>query len=210
MKFKGKKLGAGIGARQKKILAIAAVMAVLVIFASFLLSLGGSEPEQTPAAQDAPAASGGAQSGQLQIPASERYDYANMLNEPQQPMPDSSSGAAGELTPPAPEDNPFASMQPPQTAPAPAPSAEPAPVQPTAPAPSGPQAMLYCDSFATAAEAESRKALVAFQGLSSQVQAQGNAFVLAIGPFADRAEARARFADLADKGLVTQCSLTDI
>lgn len=212
---KSKKPALKFGPRQKKIVAVAAVLLIVLIFVSFLLSLsGGDDKAQGSSAQNA-AAQSTQQSGELQIPASQRYDYSNMLNEPQQPAP------AAEHN-----QNPFAGMKPENgSLPAPAPAAAPDQVQPAsvptvdqsaagaqqaAGAQSASrQAVLFCGSFASAKEAESQKALIAFQGIVSEVQPRSGAYTLMIGPFPNREEARVVFGNLADKGLVSECSLTD-
>ncbi|MBO8415429.1 MAG: SPOR domain-containing protein [Proteobacteria bacterium] len=213
---KSKKPALKFGPRQKKIVAVAAVLLIVLIFVSFLLSLSGGDDKAEGSSAHSEAAQSTQQSGELQIPASQRYDYSNMLNEPQQPAP------AAEQN-----QNPFAGMKPengslPSPAPAPAPGTQvqPAPVpatdhsaagaQPAAGAQSASrQAVLFCGSFASAKEAESQKALIAFQGIVSEVQPRSGAYTLMIGPFPNREEARVVFGNLADKGLVSECSLTD-
>lgn len=220
MKKVGSKVQFKLATRQKKILLLAAMMAIVVIFVSFLLSLS----EEQPSSQSTPAAQA---SGELtpatavQQPAAERYDYVNMLNEPESSS-DSTAGQSGSLPPPsgqsapAVSDDPFATLKPESNvspSPAPAVPATPTDTTVTPPAtdtPTAAQAILYCDSFGSAQEAESRKAMIAFQGISSQVKEQEGKIVLAVGPFKDRDAARSAFATLADKGLVTQCSLTDL
>ncbi len=241
MQLKGPQLK--LGPRHKKLFAIAGAMALLVIFASFLLSLsgGGQEAQTPPAADPAAAAAPDQAQGSLtpptqQVPAAERFDYANLLNQPEnvpaagaEGNPENAAlGTQGTL--PAPGSDPFAAVRNPQTEPEA--GSEPAPeaAQPAAPqpgdgsaeiltanpaphpavtTPAAPQAVLYCDNFSTANEAESRKAQIAFQGLSSAVTAKDGGYTLAVGPFPDREAARKAFAMLADKGLAQQCSLTD-
>lgn len=216
MKKVGSKVQFKLAARQKKILLLAAMMAIVVVFISFLLSL--SEDQKT---STTPAKATGelAPTAPVQQPAAERYDYVNMLNEPEQPSTDNTA-TSGSLTPPVSEsaphvsDDPFAHMQPkPEPAPSTTPTSTPA-TENTVTTPAtdstATQAILYCDSFSSAQEAESRKAMIAFQGISSQVTHQDGKIVLAVGPFKDRQVARSTFATLADKGLVTQCSLTDL
>ncbi len=69
------------------------------------------------------------------------------------------------------------------------------------------QAFLYCGTFSSAAKAEEQKALMAFQGLSSQVKKHGASFVLKLGPYKDRDAARQTFSKLDANGLVSECSL---
>lgn len=217
MKALKPKLSVKLAPRQKKLLAIAGVMAIVVIFISFLLSLS-SDQTATPPQASAPSSGTLTPAGNESVtqPAAERYDYVNMLNEPPAEAADSSAAASGSLNPPA--ASPFAKdavsdsgtlPQPTAEPPAPANNAAPE-MQPAKQPLAAKQAILYCDSFATENEAESRKAMIAFQGISSRVTAQGNTIVLAIGPFADREAARSIFSNLAEKGLVTQCSLTDV
>lgn len=212
---KSKKPALKFGPRQKKIVAIAAVLLIVLIFVSFLLSLSGGDDKAEGSSAHSAAAQSTQQSGELQIPASQRYDYSNMLNEPQDSAP------AAEQN-----QNPFAGMKPENgSLPAPAPATaqgqvQPAPVPTTDKSAAGAQqaagaqstsrqAVLFCGSFASAKEAESQKALIAFQGIVSEVQPRSGAYTLMIGPFPNREEARVVFGNLADKGLVSECSLTD-
>lgn len=200
---KSKKPSFKFGPRQKKIAAIAAVLLIVLIFVSFLLSLLSDEKAQS-SAQPAPQQSAQQQSGELQIPASQRYDYSNMLNEPQEEAPSGQS-------------DPFAGMKDSGALPAPAPAPAPEPQAQPAPAPApqqpaqagGPQAVLFCGTFGSAKEAESQKALIAFQGIVSEIRPREGGYTLMIGPFPNREEARAVFGNLAEKGLVSECSLTD-
>lgn len=212
MPVKKPKLGLKIGPRQKKIIAIAAVAAIVLIFVSFLLSLS-SDKEETAGGQSTAVQteSNVGSSGELQIPTSQRYDYANLLNEPE----DAQQG-------PSPADDPFAHMKEQSTA---EPEAWEAPtaqgnageasssaqgeITPPAAQGAGVQAVLFCDSFPSSGDAESQKARIAFQGVASEIVQRQGAYSLRIGPFANRDAARAMFGSLADKGLVRECSLTD-
>lgn len=69
-------------------------------------------------------------------------------------------------------------------------------------------ATLFCDSFKTNGEAESQKAILAFQGVSAAVVSNNDGtFRLKIGPFDTADKARSLFSDLSNKGLLKRCSL---
>ena len=77
------------------------------------------------------------------------------------------------------------------------------------PAPAAP-ATLFCDSFTLAQQAESQKAMLAFQGISATVvQNQDGGYSLRIGPMSSPDEARQLFYSLSEKGLVQKCALVD-
>ncbi|MCR5085465.1 MAG: SPOR domain-containing protein [Succinivibrionaceae bacterium] len=104
-------------------------------------------------------------------------------------------------------ERPAAPEPPPTPATGEAMTAEPAPGQPAA----APQAMLFCERFANDADAQERKARIAFIGVRSEVAPQdGGGFILKVGPFASRDEARAAFKRLADAGLTKECRLEDV
>ncbi len=196
--------------QRKKLLAVGAVAAIVLVFAGFLLSLSGGSKSSEAAAPAATAAEeqNQAVSGELQLPASKRYDYANLLTDEQ---------PAEEITPVQPEteveDDPFADMQdldqswPEDIYPADS-SSTAAAVQPQV-VQTPRQAIMYCDSFTSTQDAESQKALIAFQGIVATVVPQGQTYSLRIGPFPNREAGRQIFSILSDKGLVRQCALSD-
>lgn len=128
---------------------------------------------------------------------------------------------------PALDDDPFASssnnVQPqlaPQPAPQPqvkqsqvAPQVQQTPAQEIAPAVTQPQAttsakaVLYCGSFSSQNKAEEQKALMAFQGLQSNVVKHNGSFTLKLGPYKSRDVARQAFSKVDATGLVSECSL---
>lgn len=69
------------------------------------------------------------------------------------------------------------------------------------------KAVLYCGNFVSSSKAEEQKALMAFQGLSSQVVKHGSSYVLKLGPYKSRDAARKVFSRLDADGLVSECSL---
>lgn len=71
------------------------------------------------------------------------------------------------------------------------------------------KAVLFCGKYATSQQAEEQKARLAFSGHRSHVTSHSGAFVLQLGPFNSRDEARKAFARLDSEGLVTECSLED-
>lgn len=67
---------------------------------------------------------------------------------------------------------------------------------------------LYCDNFGTSKQAETQKAIMAFQGIiATIVQNQDGTYSLRIGPFANSNEARSVFYTLNEKGMVQKCAL---
>lgn len=230
---KSKKTSFKLSPQHKKPLAIGAVIVIVLVFAGFLLSLtsGSKSTAESAASGTTAAAQNQGTSGELQVPASQRYDYANLLNDP--------SEEAIPLVQPEASDDPFAGMknqtparttpqvQPPQielpsAAPAPAPAQDPyyagsqgssSAVPQPEPQPQAVQtprrAIMYCDSFSTAQDAETQKAMIAFQGIVATVVPQGQTYSLRIGPFPNREAGRQVFSILSDKGLVRQCALSD-
>ena len=69
------------------------------------------------------------------------------------------------------------------------------------------KAVLYCGNFSSSAKAEEQKALMAFQGLSSQVVKHGSSYMLKLGPYKSRDAAKKVFSRLDADGLVSECSL---
>ncbi len=222
---KGAEFLSSIRQDKRKLLMIGGAALVVIIFIIFLSSLGSDEDKAAPApAGAAQTGHAGSLSSQIpQVPASQRYDYSNML-EGELPSPaQATSDLQGSVT--AGQDDPFAGMRP-QTpeqeqteAAASAPEsyqAQTAPAQDTMSqdAPSGQlghlKAYLYCGSYGTEPLAQEQKALLAFQGLGSQVvrSPEGN-FQLKIGPFDNREQARAKFNELGTQGLVERCALVD-
>lgn len=213
---------------KRKLLMIGGAAAVVIIFIIFLSSLGSDEDKTAAAQADAAQTEQAGTTGTLtpQVPASQRYDYSNMLEGELPPPSQASSDLQGSV--PAGEDDPFAGMRPqtPAQDQVPAQTQTPAPAQgqtpPPAPAqgvvppaPSAGQtgalkAYLYCGSFSTEPQAQEQKALVAFQGQSSQVvRSPEGHFQLKIGPFDNREQARAKFNELGTHGLVERCALVD-
>ncbi len=217
-------------ANKRKLLIIAGVIAILLIFTAFLMLLSSDTPAPRQDTLQPPVA----ESEDLpqpdiprdQVPTSQRSGYdtadqgiADLLDGPELPP----------AAPPSPADNPFANMntnapaarsesQPaaPAVVPEPAPApVQPAPVQPVQPAPAVPAApaasggFLYCAAFDRATEADAQKARLAFQGVVSTVISNNEGkYTLRIGSFKTRDQARAKFSELGDRGLVSRCALT--
>ncbi len=188
--------------------AIVCALAALVVVLLIVMIFSGNQQDESTQTDDILGDLNAEESGELslnqdqKVPASQRYDYTNLLSQDYQPAD--------------PAEDPFAGMKqgsdttPDSSAPdtkAAPPAQEPAPVD-TAGQPS--DAWLYCDSFASEALASEQKALVAFQGLSSHVVAsENNSYQLKIGPFPDREFARSEFNRLGEAGLVSRCSLVE-
>ena len=228
--------GKEIPPQKKRVLAIGAVAFVVLIFASFLLSLieDSDSVDNNNVANNVNNAVNGqqqqvdynatGQTGQLQLPSNQRYDFAggnqqnaqqgngleNLLND-------------NALQPPANvnvgiENDPFANMNGSRhevnqsaqqgfgPAPIPGPNDQSMQQQPETSAP----ATLFCDSFTLAQQAESQKAMLAFQGISATVvQNQEGGYSLRIGPMNSPDEARQLFYSLSEKGLVQKCALVE-
>lgn len=191
---------------KKKIFTLLFAAIVVILFAAFLLSL--TEEEKTPAQSVA----SDKVTGELVInqdavnePAAKRYDYNNVVTKEEA---ETAEGAVAS--------SPFDALDKSKLSAnsgAPAASTE----QSSAAAPEVPvsdntlkkQAVLYCDSFAAKAAAETQKAKIAFSGVMSTVVQRDGTYKLKIGPFVSRDEAKKVFAKLGDASLVGTCSLVD-
>ncbi|MDY2799633.1 MAG: SPOR domain-containing protein [Anaerobiospirillum succiniciproducens] len=229
MKFNlGEKGGlSNLPPQKKRVLAIGGIAFIVLLFVSFLLSLtedDGSNQTQEVVSQEANQPLELGSSGELQLPSSQRYDFENnvatngggiedLLNDaPQtddgpigvdkspfenQPNTQSPSQGLGPLPMPTEEEEALGDQQ----------AQEQAPEAPQA-APASTKAVLYCDSYTNAADAESQKAVLAFQGVTAQVvKNQDGTLGLKLGPFPSAERAREAFSFLADKGLLQQCGL---
>ena len=229
MKFNlGEKGGlSNLPPQKKRVLAIGGIAFIVLLFVSFLLSLtedDGSNQTQQVVSQEAnqPLEQGSA--GELQLPSSQRYDFENnvatngggiedLLNDAphtddgpigvdkspfeNQPNTQSPSQGLGPLPMPTEEEEALGGQQ----------AQEQAPEAPQA-APASTKAVLYCDSYTNAADAESQKAVLAFQGVTAQVvKNKDGTLGLKLGPFPSAERAREAFSFLADKGLLQQCGL---
>lgn len=229
MKFNlGEKGGlSNLPPQKKRVLAIGGIAFIVLLFVSFLLSLtedDGSNQTQEVVSQEANQPLEQGSSGELQLPSSQRYDFENnvatngggiedLLNDaPQtddgpigvdkspfenQPNTQSPSQGLGPLPMPTEEEEALGEQQ----------AQEQATEAPQA-APASTKAVLYCDSYTNAADAESQKAVLAFQGVTAQVvKNQDGTLGLKLGPFPSAERAREAFSFLADKGLLQQCGL---
>lgn len=236
MKFNlGEKGGlSNLPPQKKRVLAIGGIAFIVLLFVSFLLSLtedDGSNQTQEVVSQEANQPLEQGSSGDLQLPSSQRYDFENnvatngggiedLLNDaPQtddgpigvdkspfenQPNTQSPSQGLGPLPMPTEEEEALGGQQAQEQAPE-APQATPEAPQA---APASTKAVLYCDSYTNAADAESQKAVLAFQGVTAQVvKNQDGTLGLKLGPFPSAERAREAFSFLADKGLLQQCGL---
>lgn len=208
--------------QKKRVLAIGGIAFIVLLFVSFLLSLtedDGSNQTQEAVSQEVNQPLDQSNSGDLQLPSSQRYDFENnvatngggiedLLNDApetdnspigvdkspfeNQPNTQSPAQGLGPLPMPTEEEEALGQIQ------EQAPQVEAAPTK----------AVLYCDSYSNAAEAESQKAVLAFQGVTAQVvKNQDGSLGLKLGPFPSAERAREAFSFLADKGLLQQCGL---
>lgn len=229
MKFNlGEKGGlSNLPPQKKRVLAIGGIAFIVLLFVSFLLSLtedDGSNQTQEVVSQEANQPLEQGSSGELQLPSSQRYDFENnvatngggiedLLNDAphtddgpigvdkspfeNQPNTQSPSQGLGPLPMPTDEEEALGGQQ----------AQGQAPEAPQA-APASTKAVLYCDSYTNAADAESQKAVLAFQGVTAQVvKNQDGTLGLKLGPFPSAERAREAFSFLADKGLLQQCGL---
>lgn len=229
MKFNlGEKGGlSNLPPQKKRVLAIGGIAFIVLLFVSFLLSLtedDGSNQTQEVVSQEANQPLEQGSSGELQLPSSQRYDFENnvatngggiedLLNDAphtddgpigvdkspfeNQPNTQSPSQGLGPLPMPTDEEEALGGQQ----------AQEQVPEAPQA-APASTKAVLYCDSYTNAGDAESQKAVLAFQGVTAQVvKNQDGTLGLKLGPFPSAERAREAFSFLADKGLLQQCGL---
>ena len=186
-------------ADKKKLFTLILALIVVIAFVAFLFSLKSDsdtvkvEPQQESGELSIDTGS----SGLINEPAAKRYDYSN-----------SSSPEEEIVTPP--EKSPFDALDKKPDINTSV-TKEPVPVTPVTPteekAVSG--AVLYCDSFADRALAESHKAQIAFMGIVATVVERDGSFKLKVGPFANRTLAKEVFSKLGDNSLVSSCSLVD-
>lgn len=207
---------------RKKLVLLGALLAIVMAFIFFLISLSASNDPVTPP-QNTVQTEG--QSGALtldgteKVPAAQKYDYTTLLKDdaPAAPPADPFAGMKESSAPAADPTAPLSSAEEaPQSQ-----VTESVPVEPPSPdttsrgsepLPSGTTmgAFLYCDSFATQSEAEGQKALIAFQGQSSEVvQNSEGRYQLKLGPYVSRDAARTEFNQLGEQGLVSRCALVD-
>ena len=199
--------------QKKRVLAMGGVAFVVLVFVSFLLSLSEDStepttaPEQAPTAQATPTApQTNQQRYDFEQGAHEQGDLEDLLKTPEQPqvapsdpfagMPGTGTENASAESANAPDlDQVFVD---------PAPAPGPAPIPESAPA----QTILICDTFSDAGSAESKKAILAFQGMaSSVVQNNDGSYSLKLGPYDSDERARSIFSDLSTKGLLERCAL---
>lgn len=200
--------------QKKRVLAIGLVAFIVLLFVSFLLSL--LEDDTQPQPQNAASQGQSQESLQLnrpQVPTSQRFDFdqggqnqgaglEQLLNN------DQNIGV---------NHDPFANMngqgtEAPSYGPAPLPTPEEEQnslgrVEEELSMPAQKEHTLYCDEYSTAQEAESQKAMLAFQGISASVVQSGATYRLKIGPYSSNESAKKAFNDLGTKGLVKKCSL---
>lgn len=203
--------------QKKRVLAIGLVAFIILLFVSFLLSLLEDDDKQVqePQPQTQAQTQGSLQLNRPQVPSSQRYDFnqdsqqqssglEQLLNNDQEigVNNDPFSGMNGQGTE-APSYGP--APLPTQNQNAPEGQVEEELSMP--PAPVQKQHTLYCDEYATPQEAESQKAMLAFQGVSATVVASGNGYRLKIGPYPSNEAAKQAFNDLGAKRLVQKCSL---
>lgn len=220
--------------QKKRVLALGGTAFIVLIFVSFLFSLS-EEPKQAPQEQGTLQLTEQAPQGKQgeialpRTPDEKRYDFEHGAEPaPSGGLEDLLNAPANELTPQEPQgtvdvtQDPFANMNgtrdelpsKPQIIDEPATSGErealgPAPIptepEPVAPAPN---TVLICDSFNSAQDAETKKALLAFQGKASTVlRNQDGTFSVRLGPFDSADQARLVFNELSTKGMLSRCAL---
>lgn len=205
--------------QKKRVLAIGLVAFIVLLFVSFLLSL--LEDDKTPSEQPVPSQEQTQSSLQLnkpQVPNAQRYDFNQ--NSQQDAGLEQLLNNDQEI---GVNNDPFSNMngigtEAPSYGPAPLPTPEQERAEqesagrveevlsmPEVPAEK--QHLLYCDEYPTAQEAETQKAMVAFQGVGATVVQSGNGYRLKIGPYNSNEAAKQAFHDLGVKGLVKTCTL---
>ena len=191
--------------RKKRILAIAGVATVVLLFVSFLVSLTtGSDDNSNAAVQTSEEITleDNSHDTSVKVPASVRYSYDA------QPESDMSSGTIEPDTVDQNQD-PFANMNSSEN------TEQAAPVQQESDLAPGIEeqkqflSYLYCGSFDSDGAAQQEKAKIAFAGIISTVASYKGTLTLKIGPFNNRDEARAKFHSLSEKGLLSTCELVD-
>ena len=192
---------------KKKLFTLLFAAVVVILFAVFLLSL--SEEKKTDSTAAAPQSE---TTGELVInqdvvsePASKRYDYNNVVTEDDAAVEDATAPASSpfDILDKRKEEAAATTQEGAAVSPAPMPSETSEPAVPQV------QAVLYCDSFADKAAAETQKAKIAFIGVISNVVQRDGTYKLKIGPFPSRDEAKQVFSKLGDNSLVGTCSLVD-
>ncbi len=217
--------------KKKRVLALGGAAFVVLLFVSFLLSLSEDDRAQPAGASnaDSPAEQ---TSSSPRAPNEHVYDFEqgqtqsqggaleDLLTSPQPQAPQEQPAPLG------PNNDPFAQMGGSRDAIStnPGASAEdleqvfnqgsrealgpaPIPQEPQEPQ-AAPQSVLICDSFSDADSAESKKAILAFQGMaSSVVHNQDGTYSLKLGPYDSAERGRSVFADLSGKGLLERCAL---
>ncbi|WP_277297220.1 SPOR domain-containing protein [Succinatimonas hippei] len=190
---------------KKKLFSLLLAAIVVILFAVFLLSLSGEKKSDVAATS-----SQGEVTGELVInqdavtePASKRYDYNNVITDTDEPNKEAKESAS----------SPFDILEQKQSSDVANPQedltvSEDSTETLTAEKPKV-QAVLYCDSFADQASAETQKAKIAFSGVISNVVQRDGTYRLKIGPFPSRDEAKQVFSKLGDNSLVGTCSLVD-
>lgn len=210
---------------KKRVLLLALLAVIILAFIIFLTSLSSEDTSNVKEASVDNTEQSANTSGSLdlnqtaKVPASQKYDYTNLLNDTQ-----NEQTAQTEIA------DPFANMRP-QTTPDTQVnsttnqaissqdalsqgqnqnSSEESVPQETVTYPQEVEAWLYCDSFDSENQAQEHKALIAFQGASSTVvQNSEGKYQLKIGPFANREIGRSEFNKLGEAGLVERCALVD-
>ena len=193
--------------RKKRILAIAGVATVVLLFVSFLVSLTtGGDDNSSAAVQTSEEITleDNSHNTPVKVPASVRYSY--------DAQPESESDmSTGTIEPDTVDQNqdPFANMNSSEN------TEQAAPVQQESDLAPGIEeqkqflSYLYCGSFDSDGAAQQEKAKIAFAGIISTVASYKGTLTLKIGPFNNRDEARAKFHSLSEKGLLSTCELVD-
>lgn len=201
---------ANLPPEKKRVLAIGLIAFIVLLFVSFLLSLLEDEPQtQTQQTQQQEQTQGDLQLNRPQVPNSQRFDFnqdeqqgaglEQLLNKDQEigvnNDPFANMSGQGTENSNASNDN-FTSG-----------AVEEELTMPQVEEPPQQTHTLYCDEFPDAQQAESQKAMLAFQGVSATVVQHNNTYRLKIGPFTSKDEAKQAFHDLGTKRMVKKCSL---
>ena len=196
--------------QKKRVLAIGGVAFVVLLFVSFLLSLSEDDGQAQAPVAPAPQEQAAATPQAPRQPDGQRYDFEqgqqgqggaleDLLKSPEQPAPapsDPFAGMPGTGTESANAQDLDQVFVDPAPGPAPIPESKPT------------QTVLICDTFSDAGSAESKKAILAFQGMvSSVVQNDDGSYSLKLGPYDSAEQGRSVFNDLSTKGLLERCAL---
>lgn len=200
--------------KQQRLIGIGLGVFFLLLFVSLLLSLVDGDEQQRIEVLEQPQSEGSLQLQQPQMPSSQRYDFNHDPASQGSGLEDLLNNDQELIV----SNDPFASMQggegpAPTYGPAPLPTAEEEAAgtvteELTMPEPqTNTTYSLFCDEFNSNQEAESQKAMLAFQGISTSIVEKNGKYRLKLGPYGNPENARNAFNDLGNKGLIKKCTL---